>query len=86
MIVGLRLTEDYSVDLTVLERVRAWRDGVDFVDLKSAVHLYREDHNPRWEFRLDCLNVCLLGIDVYNVHHAEPDVPITRSWCEEAMG
>ena len=87
MIWSTRLTEDYAIDVAILEQVRAWADGIDFVGFQNALHLYREDHHPRWEFRFDVFNWCLLSVDVYNVHHAEPEaVPMTRSQEEEALG
>lgn len=70
---GWKLTENYAVDLTVLDRVREYRDGIDFIEVVSALHLYRGDHNPRWECRIGLWNWTLVGIEVYNVNHADAD-------------
>jgi hypothetical protein len=70
---GWKLSENYALDVSVLDRVRAFSDGVDFVELSSSLHLYPEDHHPRLEFRLGLFNVCLLGIEVYNVHHLDEE-------------
>lgn len=70
---GWKLSENYALDVSVLDRVRAFSDGIDFVELTSSLHLYPEDHHPRLEFRFGLCNWCLLGIEVYNVHHLDEE-------------
>lgn len=71
-----RLGKDFAIDVTFLRRVRELRDVIDFVDLWSSLDLYPGDHNPHWEFGLGLLNVDLLLVEVYNVHHLpDPEPP-----------
>lgn len=73
MMRGWKLSENYALDVSVLDRVRAFRDGVDFVELTSSLHLYPEDHHPRWEFVFGVCNLCILRVEVYNVNHLEEE-------------
>ena len=63
------LGEDYAVEIEFGTCVRSWKDGVTFWDWACNLDLFRDDHKPSFELRLELLNCTLFGVEVYNTHH-----------------
>jgi len=65
------VSEDYSLEVVVLHPIRALSDGLTLWECKLNADWYRGDHCPRYEFELVILNVMILEVRVYNIHHEE---------------
>jgi hypothetical protein len=68
------LGENYAVEIEIWgERFRDWADGVSFWNCTCNLDLFRDDHKPSFELRVEILNRTLFGVEVYNIHHLSPE-------------
>jgi hypothetical protein len=65
------VSEDYSLEVAILHPIRALSDGLTLWELKLNADWYKADHCPRYEFELVILNVMILEMRIYNIHHEE---------------
>jgi hypothetical protein len=66
---SLRITEKFAIDITLLNKYREYKDGIDFFELICECDLFKGDHNPSFNFFLAILNISLIEINIYNINH-----------------
>ena len=68
-------------ELTLFNKIRNFSDGVDFFNLSITMDTYKGDHTPRFTFLLTILNVNIIELCCYNIHHDnyECDIETTKA-------
>jgi hypothetical protein len=72
MILGMsfRITEKFAIDITLFNKYRSFKDGIDFFHLSCESDFYEDDHNPKFRFWLALLNISIIEFDLYNINHS----------------
>ena len=70
-----------AVELTLFNKIRKFADGVDFFNVMVYTDTYKGDHTPRFTFILTILNVHIIELCCYNIHHDnyECDIETTKA-------
>jgi hypothetical protein len=70
---SLKISKNYAVELSLLRKIRQFKDGISFFELITKLDLYRGDHNPRFEISLMVLNFMVFEFNLLNMNHVEDD-------------
>jgi len=70
---GIKLGRDYAIDLTFLYCSRCITDGLTALELQVNFDWFKGDHNPQFQISLTVLNMTLVDVRIYNVHHLSAD-------------
>ena len=68
---SIKLNKKYAFDCLFFHLRRAFKDDIDFFELKLGVDLYEGDHNPQWQFYLIILNFTIFEFVIYNMFHKD---------------
>jgi len=70
----IRLNENYTFEWNVFQHHRSLSDGLTFFHCNWQADWFHGDHNPQLRLELDVLNIVVLDLSIYNIHHVEdPD-------------
>jgi hypothetical protein len=66
---GGKLSQDYGWEITILHKLRAFSDGLSLLELRINWDRYLADHTPRFELHLVLLNITIVELNIYYLHH-----------------
>jgi hypothetical protein len=64
-----KLTENYAMEISLFQKVRASSDGIDFIHLECSLDLFDGDHKPSFRFALEVCNFDIFDFSIYNMNH-----------------
>jgi hypothetical protein len=66
-----QIARDYAFEIAVLHPIRKLSDGLTPLKFKLNSDWFKGDHNPRYELELIFMNVMIIEMRIYNIHHQE---------------
>lgn len=73
MVFGSKISKNFAWELTLFHKVRSFSDGIDFLDIRIVLDLYKGDHTPRFTFFFEMLNFTLIEFNIYNINHIKEE-------------
>ena len=73
MLFTKKISKNYALDILAFVPIRSPRDGLTVQEFVVNADWYRGDHNPKLTVRLVLLNITIIDIAIYNVHHIEEE-------------
>lgn len=67
-----KLNEKYALDLTLFS-FQGNTGSIQFFKLDIGYDYWKGDHNPKFSFNLELLNITIIDLMVYNMFHVEDD-------------
>lgn len=64
-----KINKNYGIELTFFNKIRSYSDGITFFNININLDRYEADHSPKFEFSLTILNVILIDMMIYYLHH-----------------
>ena len=70
---GIKLNSNYGLDWNFFYKVREFSDGIDWIRFNINYDKFLSDHKPSFELYFGILNITIVEINVYYLHHREVD-------------
>ncbi len=71
--VDFLVAKNYGIAVSFLQLYRSFRDGFTLFSLQADADWYEGDHNPQIFLSLIVLNLVIIDIILYNIHHVEDE-------------
>lgn len=71
MNLSFHISDNYAIDMTAMKNIRGISDGMSWFNFDIESDWYKGDHNPQFKIHLVAMNVTIIEIVIYNVHHLE---------------
>lgn len=68
---GGHISQEYGWELTLFHKLRAYRDGITFLEVHINWDRYQADHCPRFTVHLILCNVTVFEWHIYYLHHRD---------------
>ena len=76
----MKITENYSADLSIFEQYQTFDDGITFLFHDISLDLYKANHKPSFCFHLVILNYTMIHFEIYNIHHIDKEDDDKTYW------
>tara|TARA_Y100000310_G_C20338346_1_gene648590 strand:+ start:298 stop:516 length:219 start_codon:yes stop_codon:yes gene_type:complete len=71
MIYFKKLTKDYEVEISVIEKYRDYSDGITFFDFFMNWDRFLADHSPQFNISIFFMNYAIFDFNIYYLHHRD---------------
>lgn len=74
MVISKCIGKKYVIELSMLEKIRSFKDGITFFELTTGIDYSVNDHNPQFQIMLLIMNFKIAELDIFNKYHLEDDL------------